>query len=401
MRARSIISRLDSVCAKLKTLEDDIRVLWADFDTLKDGETILGCATKKEFCEKKLHRAPQTVRYMLNPELRTSKQCLPLPTPMASETAENCRKCGKVHLDKDQSGHKENDIRGVRHQSWYRPDELNAQPAETPESEHFNGSESRRGSHRYMAELGRYYLALKRAVIVPTDGGFHIVDSLTTRRISNMTQGVVTPKLVGDLAGNLSEACRKSEGIDVVFVSEAEAGENLVLVREIIFEWVDKYTDQDLATATLHCCKIDFPSLEELQTHRQTIHSQQANGGNFRQLAPSPAKVQDVRTGKTTLRAATKDAKAASTPAQESKPAKPTAVLTLDELFTWAGALEDEDEEGSLPLIMRLRGNFIVNGAPLKQQVRLNFGALLPADAQQLIEFWLRLKKSQAKGGAV
>lgn len=65
MRARSILSRMDSLSAKLKTLEDDIRILWADFDNLKADETILGCASKKEFCERKLNRTPRAVRYML------------------------------------------------------------------------------------------------------------------------------------------------------------------------------------------------------------------------------------------------------------------------------------------------------------------------------------------------
>ena len=75
---------MDSMTAKLKDLEEDIRKLWQEFDNLKTGETILGCATKAEFSAKKLHRTPQAVRYMLNPELRESKQCL-LPEP--SETA--------------------------------------------------------------------------------------------------------------------------------------------------------------------------------------------------------------------------------------------------------------------------------------------------------------------------
>jgi hypothetical protein len=64
--ARHIISRMDSVTAKLKSLEDDIRRLWLEFDKLKTGETILGCATKKEFCERKLNRTPRAIRYMLD-----------------------------------------------------------------------------------------------------------------------------------------------------------------------------------------------------------------------------------------------------------------------------------------------------------------------------------------------
>ncbi|MGC2707212.1 MAG: hypothetical protein WA361_22065 [Candidatus Acidiferrales bacterium] len=76
--ARHVISRMQSLATKLKDLEEDIRKLWIEFDNLKAGETILGCATKTEFCEKKLNRTPQAVRYMLNPELRGRKQCLPL-----------------------------------------------------------------------------------------------------------------------------------------------------------------------------------------------------------------------------------------------------------------------------------------------------------------------------------
>jgi hypothetical protein len=79
VRARSILNRMESMSAKLKTLEDDIRALWVDFENLKAGETILGCRTKKEFCERKLGRTPQAIRYLLNPALRTSKQCLPEP----------------------------------------------------------------------------------------------------------------------------------------------------------------------------------------------------------------------------------------------------------------------------------------------------------------------------------
>jgi hypothetical protein len=78
MRARSILSRIESISAKLKTLEAEIRLLWIDFDNLKAGETILGCATKKEFCERKLHRHPRTVQYLLagqsNPADRPYKE---------------------------------------------------------------------------------------------------------------------------------------------------------------------------------------------------------------------------------------------------------------------------------------------------------------------------------------
>jgi hypothetical protein len=67
--AKSIMARIDSMdsmAAKLKDFEDDIRKLWLEFDNLKTGETILGCATKKEFCEKKLNRTPRAIRYLLD-----------------------------------------------------------------------------------------------------------------------------------------------------------------------------------------------------------------------------------------------------------------------------------------------------------------------------------------------
>jgi hypothetical protein len=216
MRARSIMSRMDSLAAKLKTFEDDIRLLWIDFDNLKAGETILGCATKKEFCEKKLHRTPRAIQYMLaggNPDnARQSEIISPVEAPTVSnrEAARQkyrnahpessadsnhevdkkirneflqgcttapeaigisptnrcptgkegfdypddiwqimraegtigprdfiayigrCGQCGRCHRDKDQSGHEEGDVANARHQTWYRPDELNHQTDPAP-----------------------------------------------------------------------------------------------------------------------------------------------------------------------------------------------------------------------------------------------------------------------------
>jgi hypothetical protein len=70
----------------LKSLEDDIRRLWVEFDNLKVGETILGCATKKEFCERKLHRTPRTIQYLLagqsNPADRPHKEPSELSSPV-------------------------------------------------------------------------------------------------------------------------------------------------------------------------------------------------------------------------------------------------------------------------------------------------------------------------------
>jgi hypothetical protein len=49
----------------LKDIEEDVRRLWAEFDALADDETIMGCATKTEYCEKVLGRSMRSVQYML------------------------------------------------------------------------------------------------------------------------------------------------------------------------------------------------------------------------------------------------------------------------------------------------------------------------------------------------
>jgi hypothetical protein len=64
--ALQVIEQAGSITKKLKSLEDNIRMLWAEFDALPAGETILGHKTKKDFCEKRLNRTPRAVRYMLN-----------------------------------------------------------------------------------------------------------------------------------------------------------------------------------------------------------------------------------------------------------------------------------------------------------------------------------------------
>ena len=63
--ARRVIRKVTVLAAKLVDLEADIRQLWREFESLKPGEMILGCRTKKAFCAKFLHRTPRAVRYML------------------------------------------------------------------------------------------------------------------------------------------------------------------------------------------------------------------------------------------------------------------------------------------------------------------------------------------------
>ena len=113
MRARSILSRIDSISAKLKTLESDIRLLWIDFDNLKADETILGCATKKEFCEKKLHRTPRAIQYMLsggNPNNADRSEIISLPQasepiveiPTPNPVTCTCPDCGQPFPSRNQ-----------------------------------------------------------------------------------------------------------------------------------------------------------------------------------------------------------------------------------------------------------------------------------------------------------
>jgi hypothetical protein len=63
--AQRIVEKCSVMLVALADLEDDIRSLWDEFERLPKGETILGCTTKKEFCEK-LGRTPRAVRYMLD-----------------------------------------------------------------------------------------------------------------------------------------------------------------------------------------------------------------------------------------------------------------------------------------------------------------------------------------------
>jgi hypothetical protein len=64
--AQRIVEKCSVMLVALADLEVDIRSLWKEFERLPTGETILGCTTKKEFCEKKLGRTPRAVRYMLD-----------------------------------------------------------------------------------------------------------------------------------------------------------------------------------------------------------------------------------------------------------------------------------------------------------------------------------------------
>ncbi len=55
-----------SMLKSFAELKPYIEELWTRFDALKDGETIAGCTTRKEYCENVLNRTPRAVRYMLH-----------------------------------------------------------------------------------------------------------------------------------------------------------------------------------------------------------------------------------------------------------------------------------------------------------------------------------------------
>jgi len=98
--ARKICARMESIAAKLRTLEDDIRKLWLEFDKLRPGQTILGCATKKEFCERKLHRTPRAIQYLLSRSDQRSR--------VIEVMGGCCESCGDVHQGTDLHLHHRN-----------------------------------------------------------------------------------------------------------------------------------------------------------------------------------------------------------------------------------------------------------------------------------------------------
>ena len=62
--ALRVVEGIACLAPKLSALAEDIRQLWVEFEALKPGETIMGCATKKQFCDL-IGRTPRAVRYML------------------------------------------------------------------------------------------------------------------------------------------------------------------------------------------------------------------------------------------------------------------------------------------------------------------------------------------------
>jgi hypothetical protein len=62
----ALAQKVASAFAKLADHKKDIERLCQEFAALKDGETIMGCTTKTEFCDRVLGRSIRAVRYMLD-----------------------------------------------------------------------------------------------------------------------------------------------------------------------------------------------------------------------------------------------------------------------------------------------------------------------------------------------
>jgi hypothetical protein len=64
-RADFVIAAMGALTAKLREFKPQIEESRRDFRKLKGNQTIAGCKTWAEFCEKKLHRTDRAVRKML------------------------------------------------------------------------------------------------------------------------------------------------------------------------------------------------------------------------------------------------------------------------------------------------------------------------------------------------
>jgi hypothetical protein len=71
-------------------LKPFIEELWKRFDALKDDETIAGCKTRKEYCEKVLDRTPRAIQYMMaggNPVSKRKPASETVSSPRAATNA--------------------------------------------------------------------------------------------------------------------------------------------------------------------------------------------------------------------------------------------------------------------------------------------------------------------------
>ena len=83
---------------------DDLRPyyveLWKRFDELKDGETICGCTTRKQYCDDILKRSIRSVQYAINGRPESPKPVLPAP----SHNELTCPVCSDVLPSRNKLG---------------------------------------------------------------------------------------------------------------------------------------------------------------------------------------------------------------------------------------------------------------------------------------------------------
>jgi hypothetical protein len=103
-RAAFVTSAMGSLTAKLRELKPRIEELRGDFWRLKGNQTIAGCKTWTEFCQRKLHRTASAVRKLLATGGRKQQKSageIPAPTEdnLKSKTLEAIRKYTRSSTD--------------------------------------------------------------------------------------------------------------------------------------------------------------------------------------------------------------------------------------------------------------------------------------------------------------
>jgi len=64
--AQRVADALTQAFSKIAAHKAEIEQLWIQFENLPKGETIMGCCTKGEFCQKILNRTTRSIQYLLN-----------------------------------------------------------------------------------------------------------------------------------------------------------------------------------------------------------------------------------------------------------------------------------------------------------------------------------------------
>jgi hypothetical protein len=72
-----VASESVGILKRMDVLKPFFVELWKRFDRLKDGETIQGCRTRTEFCDKILHRTRRSVQYILHGRTNTKPLLAP------------------------------------------------------------------------------------------------------------------------------------------------------------------------------------------------------------------------------------------------------------------------------------------------------------------------------------